>query len=227
MEKGTLVEFIKERPWVNRIRLVRPYPMPKIPAIDSLVLPPQLHETADAIRYLHNKKVVHGDIKGNNILIGNHEHALLCDFGLTKVAPSQTSTSLKGAGTVRWQSPELWEDSPKTFKSDVYAFGMTIVEVSLGFTLTYTPSLFILIVRQALKGKVPFAHHTNDMAVMLAVISKGERPSKDPMSSPTGISYSRAWNVAEACWAGQAEARISILEAFRSLGADPSLRRPN
>ncbi|KAG9044050.1 hypothetical protein FS837_008844 [Tulasnella sp. UAMH 9824] len=166
----------------------------------------RLHETADAICYLHRTDVVHGDIKGSNILISDRCHILLCDFGLTKVAPSQTSTSLKGAGTVRWQSPELWENASKSFTSDVYAFGMTIVEV--------------------LKGAVPFAHYTNDMAVMLAIIRNDERPSKDPISSPTGISYKRAWRVAAACWAKEPTARPPILEAFRYLSGDPSLAHP-
>lgn len=39
---------------------------------------------------------------------------------------------MKGAGTLRWQSPELWDgESSKTPQSDVYAFGMTIAEVGL------------------------------------------------------------------------------------------------
>ncbi|KAG8911009.1 hypothetical protein FRC01_005984, partial [Tulasnella sp. 417] len=166
----------------------------------------RLHETADAICYLHDSNVVHGDIKGNNILIGDGWHILLCDFGLTKVAPSGTSTSLKGAGTVRWQSPELWESASKTFASDMYAFGMTIVEV--------------------LKGEVPFVHYVNDVAVMRAVILDEERPSKEPISSPTGIPYKRAWEVAETCWAKEPRMRPSIHDAFRHLNEDPSLTRP-
>ena len=42
----------------------------------------------------------------------------------------QTSTAVRGSGTLRWQSPELWNDEPKSFQSDVWAFGMTIVEVN-------------------------------------------------------------------------------------------------
>lgn len=89
----------------------------------------QLCEGADAINYLHESNVVHGDIKGSNILINDNGHSLLCDFGLTKMTQSKTSTTMRGAGTTRWQSPELWEDIPKSFASDVYAFAMTIVEV--------------------------------------------------------------------------------------------------
>lgn len=89
----------------------------------------QLCETADALNYLHQNGVVHGDIKGSNILIDDSLHCLLCDFGLTKMTHSRTSTAMRGVGTFRWQSPELWLGHPKSFSSGTYAFGMTIAEV--------------------------------------------------------------------------------------------------
>ncbi|KAG8908554.1 hypothetical protein FRC01_007348, partial [Tulasnella sp. 417] len=109
MQNGTLLEYV-DRPSVNRVKL--------------------LCETSDAVGYLHREDIVHGDIKAGNLLISDHGHVLLCDFGLTKSTYAQTSTALKGAGTLRWQSPELWNNEPRSFASDVYAFSMTIVEVS-------------------------------------------------------------------------------------------------
>lgn len=88
---------------------------------------------ADGINYLHDNGVVHGDIKGSNILIGDGIHSLVHDFGLAKLMPAHTSTLMKGVGTLRWQSPELWNNEPKTFASDAYAFGMTIAEVRVCF----------------------------------------------------------------------------------------------
>ncbi|KAG9035057.1 hypothetical protein FS837_002042 [Tulasnella sp. UAMH 9824] len=112
MKNGTLLEYVYERPDVNRVRL-----------------PMQLCETSDALGYLHGEEIVHGDIKAGNLLISDDGQILVCDFGLTKSIHAQTSTAVKGAGTLRWQSPELWDNIPKTYASDVYAFAMTIVEV--------------------------------------------------------------------------------------------------
>ncbi|KAG8916391.1 hypothetical protein FRC01_003184, partial [Tulasnella sp. 417] len=98
MQNGTLLEYVHDRPGVNRVKL--------------------LSETADAVGYLHRESIVHGDIKAGNLLISDDGHVLLCDFGLTKSTYAQTSTALKGAGTVRWQSPELWDNAPRTFASD-------------------------------------------------------------------------------------------------------------
>lgn len=91
----------------------------------------KLHETAEGIHYLHTQDVVHGDIKGTNILISDDARALLCDFGLARPSYLGTSSGLKGAGSDRWMSPELWRGGCKSFESDVYAFGMTIVEVRI------------------------------------------------------------------------------------------------
>ncbi|KAG8961227.1 hypothetical protein FRC00_012912 [Tulasnella sp. 408] len=63
-EYGTLLEYLANRPDVNRIRL--------------------LCGIADAIAYLHNDGIVHGDIKAGNVLINGRERPLLCDFGLAK-----------------------------------------------------------------------------------------------------------------------------------------------
>lgn len=86
-----------------------------------------LYEVAEALAYLHRSGVIHGDLKAANVLVSNEIHALLCDFGLTKYATSSTSSALKGAGSLRWQNPELWDG--ETLQSDTYAFGMTIAEV--------------------------------------------------------------------------------------------------
>ncbi|KIO16038.1 hypothetical protein M407DRAFT_86470 [Tulasnella calospora MUT 4182] len=110
IDNGTLMEYVSRKPKVDKLRL--------------------LCETADAINYLHTETVVHGDIKAGNILISREGFALLCDFGLTRMMDAKTSTCMKGAGSVRWMSPELWDNLPRSFESDVYAFGMTIAEVS-------------------------------------------------------------------------------------------------
>ncbi|KAG9045898.1 hypothetical protein FS837_005456 [Tulasnella sp. UAMH 9824] len=180
---GTLLEYVSVRPAVNRIRL--------------------LFETSDAVDYLHREDIVHGDIKASNLLISDGGHVLLCDFGLAKSTYAQTSTALKGAGTFRWQSPELWNNEPRSFASDIYAFSMTIVEV-------------------VLSGLPPFSHLENEVAVFMAVYQMDARPLKTPTEF-NGVSYENVWKVAEACWPKAPGDRKSMSEARLLLKADPSL----
>jgi serine/threonine protein kinase len=88
---------------------------------------------------MHGLKIVHGDIKANNMLVTPNGRVFLCDFGLSQILELQSldgAYSITSLGNLRWASPELIEgeqedcdDIPRTFQSDVWAFGMTIYQV--------------------------------------------------------------------------------------------------
>ncbi|KAG9044122.1 hypothetical protein FS837_008758, partial [Tulasnella sp. UAMH 9824] len=179
IENGNLLNYLERFPDANRVRL--------------------LCETSEAIAYLHQENMVHGDIKARNILVGADDHILLSEFGLAQFESAETFLSFKGGGTTRWQSPELMDAGYRTFTSDVYAFSMTIVE--------------------ALTGRPPFSHVLGDVAVMQAVLFQNERPERTPMGSNV-VSYEIAWQVAEACWPTEPGDRITMPEAFRRLKDD-------
>ncbi|KAG8984549.1 hypothetical protein FRB90_005242, partial [Tulasnella sp. 427] len=121
------------------------------------------------------------DLKGNNILISASENVLLCDFGLAKHVTSRTSTSLRGVGSIPWQSPELLKNAARrTFQSDIYAFGITIYEV--------------------LSGKEPYSNHGGVGSIVTAVLLCAERPPKEPYAAPDGTLYSQLWDEASKCW---------------------------
>ncbi|KAG8893610.1 hypothetical protein FRB99_001848, partial [Tulasnella sp. 403] len=92
-------------------------------------------DTAKGLEYLHTRTppICHGDIKSLNILIHGSGHAMLCDFGLAKAtdasAVSTKSSSMNDGGTIRYWSPELFEDdSHPTLESDVWAWGCLLLE---------------------------------------------------------------------------------------------------
>jgi serine/threonine protein kinase len=91
----------------------------------------QLSDVAQGLAYLHDQRVVHGDVKGLNILISRDVRAMLCDFGLAKAIDHTVDETQDSVGTWAWMSPErLQGGGPgRSFKDDVYAFGMTIYEV--------------------------------------------------------------------------------------------------
>lgn len=90
----------------------------------------QIRQVADALSFLHQNEIVHGDIKACNVLVSEDLRCVIGDFGLAKAASDVTSIGLEGQGSIRWKSPEILEnDGGKTFASDVWAFGMLIYEV--------------------------------------------------------------------------------------------------
>ncbi|EJD46461.1 kinase-like protein [Auricularia subglabra TFB-10046 SS5] len=124
MESGNMLEYIKAQPTVQR--------------------EPLLLQVAIAVDYLHTTAgFVHGDLKCENVLISASGDALLADFGLsTTVAKADeeatTATNIRHLNTVRFAAPELLLDEAtsasgrirsKTPQTDVYAFGMLVVQV--------------------------------------------------------------------------------------------------
>ncbi|XP_074263348.1 putative serine/threonine-protein kinase At1g01540 [Silene latifolia] len=94
--------------------------------------------TAKGLSYLHEglePKVVHRDIKSSNILLDRHWNPKVSDFGLAKLLNSETSyVTTRVMGTFGYVAPEYACTGMLTEKSDVYGFGILIMELISGRT---------------------------------------------------------------------------------------------
>ena len=78
---------------------------------------------------MRDVSVVHGDLKAGNALLTRGKSVRICDFGMSeaknrsKTMTSSANNTGKTALTVAWSAPELFEDDPKSFSTDVYALG--------------------------------------------------------------------------------------------------------
>ncbi|XP_059458723.1 probable receptor-like protein kinase At1g80640 [Corylus avellana] len=91
-------------------------------------------DVARALEYLHehcNPPVVHRDIKSSNILLDSNFTAKLSDFGLA-VTSGTENKNVKLSGTLGYAAPEYLLDGKLTDKSDVYAFGVVLLELLMG-----------------------------------------------------------------------------------------------
>ncbi|CAF3967925.1 unnamed protein product [Rotaria magnacalcarata] len=89
-------------------------------------------DVAYAMSYLHEKNVVHADLKSDNILLRNNGSAVLSDFGLSKIIEDSSFYQNDSyTGAIRWLAPELCFSHPEksSFQSDVWAFGCVLLEI--------------------------------------------------------------------------------------------------
>ncbi|MCS6801453.1 MAG: protein kinase [Chloroflexota bacterium] len=90
-------------------------------------------QVADALRYAHERGIVHRDVKPSNILMARSDWALLADFGIAQLADQRTLT-LTGAkvGTPEYMSPEQAAGDPVDARSDLYSLGIVLYEMLTG-----------------------------------------------------------------------------------------------
>ncbi|KAJ7041246.1 hypothetical protein C8F04DRAFT_1177432 [Mycena alexandri] len=186
MEQGTILNYLKDHGRSNADKF--------------------LSEIAQGLQYLHSRKIVHGDLRGANILINEDWSACLADFGLSVFANTTTSmyTSTR-AGSIYWMAPELIDPDrfgyryARTPSSDVYAFGCVCFEL-------YT-------------GHPPFSE-LSQAAALLRVVN-GERPGRPSTSPALSLAL---WQHVTAYWAEDAATRPSIDVVVQEM-AWPSPRR--
>ncbi|WP_029608692.1 serine/threonine-protein kinase [Mycoplasma simbae] len=91
-------------------------------------------QIAEGMGELHNNKIIHRDIKSNNIMITKDRNVKIIDFGLALGEDSQRYTQdQKVIGSVYYMAPELCVASNKpTIKSDIYALGILLYEMLTG-----------------------------------------------------------------------------------------------
>ncbi|KAF7319102.1 Kinase-like protein [Mycena chlorophos] len=173
MENGTVMKYLEKAGKQHIARLV--------------------HEIALGLQYLHSQHVVHGDLRGANILISSDHRACLADFGLS--VWSNASTSMRSstrAGSLYWMAPELIDPDRfslggrfiRTPASDIYAFGCTCVELYA--------------------GKPPFGT-LPPPAVLFKTINGERLPRESAGSIPDEL-----WTCVSTCWSENPSSRPHI-----------------
>ncbi|XP_042405367.1 proline-rich receptor-like protein kinase PERK9 [Zingiber officinale] len=110
----------------------------KRPAMDWATRVKVAAGAARGIAYLHedcDPKIIHRDIKSSNILLDNNFEAQVSDFGLARLAlelDAHTHVTTRVMGTFGYLAPEYASSGKLTEKSDVFSFGVVLLELITG-----------------------------------------------------------------------------------------------
>uniref|UniRef100_A0A8C8DT82 Receptor (TNFRSF)-interacting serine-threonine kinase 1, like n=1 Tax=Oryzias sinensis TaxID=183150 RepID=A0A8C8DT82_9TELE len=163
-------------------------------------------EVLEGMIYLTEKRVIHKDIKPENILVDKDFHIKIADLGLAtcqtwskltkeesrrKSRSGQTSGA-RGAGTLSYMAPEHLRSihTPSTEKSDVYSFGIVVWVI--------------------LTGEEPYANARSEDQISRCV-RDGDRPAEDLIPEDTP---SEVVQLMKRCWSDNPEERPSFKEAY-------------
>uniref|UniRef100_A0A7N0U9H6 non-specific serine/threonine protein kinase n=1 Tax=Kalanchoe fedtschenkoi TaxID=63787 RepID=A0A7N0U9H6_KALFE len=108
-----------------------------------------------ALHYLHSNRIIHRDMKPQNILIGARSNVKLCDFGFARAMSTNTVVLRSIKGTPLYMAPELVTEKPYNHTVDLWSLGVILYELYVGQPPFYTNSVYALI-RHIIKDPVKY-----------------------------------------------------------------------
>ena len=102
-------------------------------------------QLVQALHYLHSHRVLHRDMKPQNVLLGAGSRVMLCDFGFARAMSQQTTVLTSIKGTPLYMSPELVQELPYDHRADLWSLGIILFELFVGQPPFYTNNIYSLI----------------------------------------------------------------------------------
>lgn len=166
MAKGSLLDFLKSNEGSKQ-------PLPKLIDFSAQI--------SEGMAFIEQRNYIHRDLRAANILVSATLVCKIADFGLARVIEDNEYTAREGAKfPIKWTAPEAINFGSFTIKSDVWSFGILLMEI-----VTY--------------GRIPYPGMTNPEVIR--ALERGYRMPR-PEHCPEEL-----YNIMTRCWKNRPEER--------------------
>ncbi|XP_040057036.2 uncharacterized protein map3k19 isoform X1 [Gasterosteus aculeatus] len=152
------------------------------------------HQILEGVAYLHLNRVIHRDLKGNNVMLMPTGVIKLIDFGCARRLSCLNHTASHSAdlvksvhGTPYWMAPEVINETGYGRKSDIWSVGCTVFEMATGKPplahMDKMAALFYIGARRGLMPTLPsgFSDHAKNFVKICLTSDQRLRPSADQL----------------------------------------------
>lgn len=110
------------------------------------------------LSYLHSQKIVHRDVKSENMLLNSQRNLKIADFGVARVEAQNPKDMTGETGTLGYMAPEVLDGKPYNRKCDVYSFSICLWEIyccDMPYPNLSFSEISSAVVRQNLRPDIP------------------------------------------------------------------------
>uniref|UniRef100_A0A8D0NNP3 non-specific serine/threonine protein kinase n=1 Tax=Sus scrofa TaxID=9823 RepID=A0A8D0NNP3_PIG len=173
-----------------------------------------------ALKHVHDRKILHRDIKSQNIFLTKDGTVQLGDFGIARVLNSTVELARTCIGTPYYLSPEICENKPYNNKSDIWALGCVLYEMCT-LKHAFEAGNMKNLVLKIISGSFPpvSLHYSYDLRSLLSQLFK-----RNPRDRPSVNSILEKGFIAkriEKFLSPQLIAEEFCLKTFSKFGAQP------